>query len=87
LATAGRREHLFVVRIWQEPSRARSGQWRGAVEHVASQQRLYFTSLGDLADFVTLRLNAPSGDTAGTGRDRAHLAGDDPAQGRAEKRR
>jgi hypothetical protein len=54
---AGLAPHLFVVRIWYEPSRRAGKQWRGSVEHVPSGQRLYFASLGDLTDFITLRLN------------------------------
>jgi hypothetical protein len=58
--TVGRREHRFVVRVWLEPGQEASGQWRGAVEHVGSGQRLYFASLGDLNDFIALRLGDSS---------------------------
>jgi hypothetical protein len=47
------------VRMWQEPSHLVSDQWRGSVEHVPSAQRIYFTSLADLNDFITWRLNSP----------------------------
>ncbi len=58
---ARRPQHLFIVRIWHEPGRAGPGQWPGSVEHVPSGQRLYFSSLADLTDFITLRLaSAPS---------------------------
>jgi len=53
-----RLEHLFIVRIWQEADRSGVSQWRGSVEHVPSGQRLYFTSLGDLTDFITGRLGS-----------------------------
>jgi hypothetical protein len=53
-----RLQHLFIVRMWQEPSNHQGDQWRGSVEHVSSTQRLYFASLGDLNDFITLRLNS-----------------------------
>jgi len=57
-----RPQHLFIVRIWQEPSRAAPpGQWRGMVEHVPAGQRLYFSSLGDLVDFITCRLHRTPG--------------------------
>jgi len=53
-----RPQHLFIVRLWSDdpsPSRTR---WRGSVEHVASKQKIYFTSLGDLQDFIALHLVA-----------------------------
>jgi len=57
-ALPARSQHLFIVRLWSET--AQPGYWRGSVEHVPSGQKLYFTSLGDLNDFITLRLAAPS---------------------------
>ncbi len=51
-------QHLFIVRMWQEPGNPQVEQWRGSVEHVPSAQRLYFASLGDMNDFITLRLNS-----------------------------
>ncbi len=56
--TNERSQHLFIVRMWQEPSSPKPPGWRGSVEHVPSAQRLYFASLGDLNDFITLRLNS-----------------------------
>ena len=53
----GRAEHLFIVRVWQEPSQAAPAHWRGSIEHVPSAQRLYFESLDDLTDFIALRVN------------------------------
>jgi hypothetical protein len=53
---ADRHQHLFIVRLWQEPGRQGSGQWRGSVEHVPSGLRLYYSALADLTDFITLRL-------------------------------
>lgn len=55
-----RSEHLFTVRIWQEGSREESGAWRGLIEHVRSGQRLYFTTLADLDDFIMLYIHASS---------------------------
>jgi hypothetical protein len=55
--TGDRSEHLFVVRIWQEPDRLGPERRRGSIEHVPSGQRLYFTSLADMNDFITLRLS------------------------------
>lgn len=49
-------QHLFVVRIWRESDLEQSPVWRGMVEHVPFGQRMYFTSLNDLSDFIALRL-------------------------------
>ena len=51
-------QHTFVVRLWAETSAPNALQWRGSVEHVASGQKFYFTSLGDLGDFIKRRLEA-----------------------------
>ena len=51
-----RLEHLFVVRIWEETGRSKSNQWCGSVEHMPSRQKLYFTSIRDLNDFILLRM-------------------------------
>ncbi len=55
---ANRPHHLFIVRLWRESGHPSPEQWRGSVEHVPSGRRLYFVSLSDLADFITLRLDA-----------------------------
>ncbi len=53
-------EHLFVVRIWQEPGQRNAASiWRGSVQHVTSGQRLYFASLRDMNDFITLKTGLP----------------------------
>jgi hypothetical protein len=57
-----RSEHLFIVRIWQEPEQTRAGEWRGSIEHVPSGQRLYFVSFNDLSDFIRLRMMGASHD-------------------------
>ncbi len=55
---SGRPRHLFVVRLWQEPSRAAPpGQWRGSVEHVHSGERQYFSELSDLMGFMARQLD------------------------------
>jgi hypothetical protein len=56
--SGGRREHLFVVRLWFESANDR-GQWRGSVEHVDTGQRLYFASLSDMTEFIQHRLGRP----------------------------
>jgi len=55
-----RREHRFVVRIWFETGSGSDGQWRGAVEHLGQERRLYFSSLGDLTDFIKVRIEEPA---------------------------
>lgn len=50
-----RNQHLFIVRIWSEEARP-TAHWRGAVEYVQSHERMYFTSLADLSDFIGFHL-------------------------------
>jgi hypothetical protein len=52
-----RTEHRFMVHMWLETTANGEGQWRGAVDHVGSGRRYYFASLGDLSDFIRLRLS------------------------------
>jgi hypothetical protein len=52
VAEQDRTEQLFLVRFWREQDAA----WRGYVEHVASKQRVYFSELSDLNEFLRLRL-------------------------------
>ncbi len=53
-AAEPRAEHLFMVRLWEEPG-ARP-QLRGVIEDVNAQQRFYFSSLAELNEFIRLRL-------------------------------
>lgn len=56
---ADRRQHLFVVRTWRESSRVVPvDQWRGSVEHVSSGQRVYFTHISDLNQFLLTCMTA-----------------------------
>ncbi len=55
---------LFVVRFWVEA--ASRLQWRGSVEHVTTGQKLYFASMRDLTDFITLQLGAVGGEEVNT---------------------
>jgi hypothetical protein len=59
--------HLFLVRLWLETNHNPSGQqtpapgdvrqqWRGSVVNVITGQRLYFTSLADMSDFISFQL-------------------------------
>lgn len=53
-------QFLFIVRIWLVDDQT-SRQWRGSVEYIPAGQKLYFTSLRDLNDFISLQIacNAP----------------------------
>lgn len=55
-------QHLFVVRLWSEAAEKTRLPLRGSVEHIPSGQRLYFTSLNDLSDFIALKamISSPS---------------------------
>jgi hypothetical protein len=46
--------HAFIVRIWHE---AQDGEgnivaWRGSIDHVGSDQRLYFQDLEGILRFI-----------------------------------
>jgi hypothetical protein len=53
LEATERAEHLFMVRLWQEPGAV--PQSRGVIEDVHAQQRFYFSSLAELNEFIRLR--------------------------------
>lgn len=57
-----RTKYLFVVEIWREPSDTLSGSLRGIVKDVTFGQRSYFHTLGDLTDFITVRVARPQTD-------------------------
>jgi hypothetical protein len=44
-------EHLFIVRMWREAGIGITG-WRGSVEHTATKERMYFSNLVALTEFV-----------------------------------
>ena len=64
--TAKRIDHVFMVRLWAEtPGESAPPDWRGVVEHAASGQRRYFTSLDDMLTFLRGQMAAsiaPSAD-------------------------
>jgi len=45
-------EESFVIRISPETNGARAERWRATVVHVASGERRYVNSYGDLCDFI-----------------------------------
>lgn len=49
-------EHVFIVRIWHEAGQAAGAAWRGQVEHAPSRQRMYFSNLRDLDDFIAIHV-------------------------------
>ena len=57
-----RTKHIFVVEIWREPSDTLSGSLRGIVKHVTDGQQSYFHTLGDLTDFISVRVDRPPTD-------------------------
>jgi hypothetical protein len=56
-----RTKHIFVVEMWREDSSDAASSWRGVVKHVAHDEQRYFVELGDLTQFVALRLQAGGG--------------------------
>lgn len=48
---ARKRDDVFVVRIWSEPSQAEQVV-RGRVEHIGSGRDRYVANFGDLRDFI-----------------------------------
>ena len=53
-------EHVFVVRLWYV-DRERAGAWRGYVDHVPANERVYFVDLADLIDYIRVRLGQMAG--------------------------
>ncbi|CAG0932288.1 hypothetical protein TFLX_02522 [Thermoflexales bacterium] len=54
-------QHLFVVRLWADTAAVPTSEdWHGLVQHVPTGQKLYFTSLADLNDFMEARLEVGS---------------------------
>ena len=46
--------YAFIVRLWREDKNGAGdpGDWRGSVDYVVSDQRLYFIDLKGLSDFI-----------------------------------
>ena len=45
--------HAFIVRIWIEHQEAQAAEpiWRGVIEHVDSQERVYFDHLDRMSTY------------------------------------
>ena len=52
-------EHLFIVRVWHEPSSGGPMPWRGSVEHAPTRSRRYFGALEELQSFIARHLSEP----------------------------
>lgn len=46
--------HSFIVRVWQEVANGKKDRevWRGSIEHVGKEKRLYFGDLRTIVAFV-----------------------------------
>lgn len=51
----GRKELVFVVRMWAERDESGCFAWRGRVELARTQASRYFTDVGDLCEFIRAR--------------------------------
>jgi hypothetical protein len=57
-------QHLFIVRVWREPS-SRDDAWRGSAKHVSSGQIIVSADLNELTDFIRVRLASEPSPSAG----------------------
>jgi hypothetical protein len=48
--------HLFIIRIWTDPSVASPGFSRGLIEDARTRDRRYFRSLEEMQGFMTQAL-------------------------------
>lgn len=54
--------HAFVIRVWNEGNSADSPKfWRGYIEHVNHNSRLYFSDLNGIARFIQQQISFQSG--------------------------
>jgi hypothetical protein len=51
-----RQNVTFLVRMWLIEDGDGEAQWRGCVQDVASDKRLFLTETRDIADFIAARL-------------------------------
>lgn len=45
--------------MWVERNARQHDAWRGSIYDIASGRKLYVTGPGEVADFITVRLNEP----------------------------
>jgi hypothetical protein len=54
-----RAAHVFILRLWQEPREVEAPAiWRGWIEHVASREGKYFSTLEEALLFIVQSLAA-----------------------------
>jgi hypothetical protein len=53
--TQGRRERVFLVRMWSDAGAAADG-WRGSVHEVGTDRRFYLTAPGEIAEYIATAL-------------------------------
>ena len=54
---SGRKDHVFVVRMWREDGAERGAAWRGSVQHVGTDRRFLASAPLEIAYFIEARLN------------------------------
>ncbi len=54
--------HVFLLRVWRERGKNQVGEelWRGSVEHMPSNERVFFQDLRKLCSFVVRKSGAGS---------------------------
>ncbi len=54
--------HVFLLRVWRERRKNQVGEelWRGSVEHMQSNERVFFQDLRKLCSFVVRKSGAGS---------------------------
>lgn len=55
--------NTFVVKIWCDES---GGTIRGYIQHVSSQERIYFLNLEDMNSFILKHLEPPTNESGTT---------------------
>ena len=45
------------MRMWLERSTPQRDAWRGSIQDVVNGRKFYVTGPGEIADFITVRLN------------------------------
>jgi len=52
--------HAFIIRIWHETDNGRHSvkSWRGSIDHVGSESRLYFYDFDGIASFIREQVGA-----------------------------
>jgi hypothetical protein len=51
---------IFIVRMWPDPAAGDAAGWRGSVDDVLRNRRLYFTNLGAMCEFIAEQRRRPA---------------------------